>query len=89
MKNRRFLTKAQGMSLNTIVIAAIVIIVLVVLVAIFTGRMGPWVQSVENCQDKNGACVDSSADCVAPNAVIRGTNCDRDEKVCCVQIVKE
>ena len=81
--------RAQGLSLETLVIAAIVIIVLVVLVAIFTGRMGPWVQSVENCQDKNGACVDDATACSAPNAVIRGTNCDREDKVCCVQIIKE
>jgi hypothetical protein len=32
--------KAQGISINTIIIAAIALIVLVVLVAIFTGRLG-------------------------------------------------
>ncbi len=32
--------KAQGLSLNTIIIAALVLIVLVVLIMIFTGRMG-------------------------------------------------
>ena len=32
--------KAQGLSLNTIIIAAIVLIVLVVLIMVFTGRMG-------------------------------------------------
>ena len=32
--------KAQGLSINTIIIAAIALIVLVVLVAIFTGRLG-------------------------------------------------
>ena len=34
---------AQGLSLNTVVIAAIVLIVLVVLVGIFTGYIGNWV----------------------------------------------
>lgn len=34
--------KAQGLSLNTIIIAAIVLIVLIVLWAIFTGRMGKF-----------------------------------------------
>lgn len=32
--------KAQGLSVNTIIIAAIALIVLVVLIAIFTGRFG-------------------------------------------------
>ena len=36
MKSRR----AQGISINMIIVAAIALIVLVVLVAIFTGRMG-------------------------------------------------
>ncbi len=32
--------KAQGLSINVIIVAAIALIVLVVLVAIFTGRLG-------------------------------------------------
>jgi hypothetical protein len=46
--------KGQGLPLNTIIIAAIVLIVLVVLWAIFTGRMGTFstgVKNVENCKD--------------------------------------
>lgn len=38
--------KAQGLSLNTIIIAAIVLIVLVVLWAVFTGRMGVFSKGV-------------------------------------------
>ena len=34
--------KAQGISINTIIIAAIALIVLVVLIAVFTGRIGNW-----------------------------------------------
>ncbi len=34
--------KAQGISINTIIIAAIALIVLVILIAIFAGRMGIW-----------------------------------------------
>lgn len=38
--------KAQGISINVIIIAAIALIVLVVLVAIFTGRLGKFGQDV-------------------------------------------
>jgi len=38
--------KAQSMSLNVIVVAAIALIVLVVLVAIFTGRLGAFQQEI-------------------------------------------
>ena len=40
--------KAQGLSLNTIIIAAIVLVVLVVLFLIFTGRMGSFAVGVDN-----------------------------------------
>ena len=39
MKNSK---KAQGISITTIIVAAIALIVLVVLIAVFTGRMGIW-----------------------------------------------
>jgi len=40
LRNLRFQRKAQGLSVNTIIIAAIALIVLVVLIAVFTGRIG-------------------------------------------------
>lgn len=42
--------KAQGLSLNTIIIAAIVLIVLVVLWAIFTGRMGVFAKGIKDTE---------------------------------------
>jgi hypothetical protein len=38
--------KAQGISINVIIVAAIALIVLVVLVAIFTGRLGIFTREV-------------------------------------------
>lgn len=40
--------KSQGLSITTIVIAAISLIVLVVLIAIFTGRIGIFTRGIEN-----------------------------------------
>lgn len=48
MKSRR----GQGISINTIIIAAIALIVLVVLVAIFTGRMGDFGRRLTGEQNK-------------------------------------
>ncbi|MDA1196939.1 MAG: hypothetical protein O2779_03180 [Nanoarchaeota archaeon] len=50
--------KGQGLSLNTVIIAAIVLIVLVVLWAIFTGRMGAFNKGLDEQQD--GLTCDSS-----------------------------
>lgn len=47
--------KAEGLSLSTIVIAAIVLVVLIVLWAIFTGRMGKFTSDLT--QQENKECV--------------------------------
>lgn len=49
--------KAQGMSLNTVIIAIIVLIVLVVLVMIFTGYFGNiFTPTVGSCLSQGGKC---------------------------------
>ena len=42
--------KAQGISITTIIVAAIALIVLVVLIAIFTGRMGIFGRDLTTAQ---------------------------------------
>jgi len=80
--------KAQGMSINVIIIAAIALIVLVVLVAVFTGRFGMFTKGVEQCdasKGKSAGCV-ARADCNPPDKLpIAGTNCERTEgQICCI-----
>jgi len=54
--------KAQGLPMNTIVIAAIVLVVLVVIVMIFTGGIGGWTKDVEEagtlpeCEEYRSNC---------------------------------
>ena len=81
--------KAQGLSLNTVIIAAIVLIVLVVLVMVFTGRMGGFTsgisdQTEKTCKeaggkDDNGCAPDK---CPLQNRVILPVEMP-DGKVCC------
>jgi len=49
--------KAQGISVNVIIIAAIALIVLVVLVAVFTGRMG-WFSELLGQKEKGLKCAE-------------------------------
>ena len=51
--------KAQGLSMNVIIIAAIALLVLVVLAIIFIGRMGKTTESIDACQ---GQCISGSTD---------------------------
>ena len=48
--------KAQGLSVNIIIIAAIALIVLVVLVAIFTGRLGIFTKGLQETGDPTKGC---------------------------------
>ena len=48
--------KAQGISINVIIIAAIALLVLVVLSVIFMGRMGNFSGSTKECMLQGGAC---------------------------------
>lgn len=75
---------AQSMSLNTIVIAALVVLVLVILAAIFMGRMGAFTGELGDCK---GECVDGgfSGDCPEGMTQIQGS-CSDDRDVCCVDI---
>jgi len=56
--------KSQGLSLNTIIIAAIVLIVLVVLWSIFTGKIGGFSKELKECR---GTCTTSSCAAVDTN----------------------
>ena len=48
--------KAQGISLNVIIIAAIALIVLVVLVAVFTGRFGIFAGGIKEAANCDKGC---------------------------------
>jgi len=58
--------KAQSISLNVVVIAALALLVLVILSVVFIGRMGLWGQDVNNCENKGGVCAE---ECGQSNAV--------------------
>ncbi len=67
--------KAIELSMNTIVVAAIVLIVLIVLIIIFTGRVGLFTHGMNDCGAKGGTssdCESSSAACVNAGGVPSG-----------------
>jgi len=82
--------KSQGLSVNTIIIAAIALIVLVVLIAIFTGRFGSFSENIQDCPSQGGDCTLSEAGCQTAVAngermgLLRGTNCPTNT-VCCIK----
>jgi len=76
--------KAQGMSLTTLIIAAICLIVLVVMIIIFTGNINKWGTDVKSCVARGGKCL--------PNTCAIGTqteipNVCPSGQFCCVNIL--
>ena len=86
----KFSGKAQGLSITTIIVAAIALIVLVVIIAIFTGRLGIFSgelgKAQENkCLEKGGTCIAAGNEC--GNNLVRdfGASCpDSNFPVCCI-----
>lgn len=86
--------KSQGLTLNTIIIAALVLIVLVILVLIFTGRMGITRKNVDDCTNNGGFC---QQECTGDYSRQVSYECDKDgdgkpnegaqiDGICCVKI---
>ena len=85
--------KAQGISINTIIIAAIGLAVLVVLFLIFTGRLGIFNKGIDEtatCQNActglgktSGASQDKSSCEVNQGTYVAGTYKDATEGCCC------
>jgi Na+-transporting methylmalonyl-CoA/oxaloacetate decarboxylase gamma subunit len=75
--------KAQGLSLNTIIIAALVIMVLVILILVFTERMGNFSSQSESCQAKGGTCKEECNPETEMESVLGGS-CASEDQVCCV-----
>ena len=50
-------TKAQGLSLRTIVIVVLLLVVLIVLITIFTRQTGSGVDALNDCQNKGYKCI--------------------------------
>ena len=82
--------RAQGMSMNIIVVAAIALIILVVLIVIFVGRTGKFAGGLEECK---GGCVPTDADCQGEYQKIdRLGKCIGDDgkdtgETCCITVV--
>jgi hypothetical protein len=76
--------KAQGLSLQFIIIAAISIMVLIVVLIFFTGKMGESSGAISDCQSKGGELVSEASECEGgvPTPVGSGDN----KQYCCIKL---
>jgi len=85
--------KAQGLSLNTIIIAVLVLIVLVVLIVIFSGKLGDFSDKTSTDSTTGGICIaklgrSCEKDCSDGKTRVPGstkgswTDCGKDRDCC-------
>ncbi len=81
--------RAQGLSINLIIVAAIALIVLVVLVAVFTGQFGDWVSKLRGTGDPSKPCSAQEGttqlrdQCEEGEVQIASSDAAEKGKVCC------
>ncbi len=83
--------KAQGISLNAIIIATLALLVLVVLAMIFTGRIGIFTKETKSCATlgNNARCVADAFECGGEDQkVMSGYSCP-EQGVCCLNVAGE
>jgi len=81
--------RAEGLSINVIIIAIIGLVVLVVLVFIFNRGTGESVKTLQSCGGRGGECRAESEGCKAYELNIRGEDlCPEDKPICCKEIYK-
>lgn len=76
--------KAQSLSLNTIIIAAIALLVLVVIAVIFSGRSQIFGTELRSCENQGGVCREDG--CNSNEAKVgdsSNTNCPYE---CCIAV---
>ena len=82
--------KAQDISINTIIVAAISLIVLIVLVFIFSNKSRDFVETGNNCEALGGRCDEYDDDKCNKGWVKHvSARCDNEGEIpCCIQIIK-
>jgi len=79
--------KAEGLTLETIVIAVLVLIVLAILIYIFSSKMGGVQSGLESCNEKGGVC--EKTDSAKFNACNGPTMSSKDDACgkCCIPLI--
>lgn len=78
--------KAQGISMNTIVIAAIALTVMILIVLITTTNLKSFGLGARNCENNGGTCVENVDVCTAApyEGTVSSKKCNTDGYVCCI-----
>jgi hypothetical protein len=75
--------KAQGLSMTTIIVAALALLVLVVLALIFSGRMRIFGTETNACRNLGGECRNQPCDPATESRLMKAL-CPEGQDYCCI-----
>lgn len=75
--------KAQGLSLETIIIAAILLATAIILIFIVSKQGGIFGKNITDCQAQQGVCVSSAAACIQQGGQPMSFSCPKETPACC------
>lgn len=76
--------RAQGLSVNVMIIVAIGIIVFLVIAILIGKNILSFGKTTTGCTQKGGICVEKPADCSAKGGVLIDAVCTSNEPYCCL-----
>jgi hypothetical protein len=81
--------KAQSISINTIIIAALALIVLIILIAIMGRNFVVFTNTTSDCRSLGGNCDHTEKECTSlGNVINHGVKCGGN-KICCIPLIPE
>ncbi|MFH0875477.1 MAG: hypothetical protein V1859_06050 [archaeon] len=84
--------KAQSLSMNTIIVAALALLVLIIIALIFTGRIKITREGIDNCGNNGGRCVSNERtgitgpyrECSGSYDKVIIGKCPNEDQICCL-----
>ncbi len=77
--------KKADMAIPILIGAILAFVVLITVAVIFTSEAKSFSSNIDSCQAKLGKCVGTSECGKQGYTILSNTNCEKDNKVCCVQ----
>ena len=83
--------KAQGLPLQVVIIALLLLVVFVVMVAVFMGGIGrvvPWIEKTTTCSARGGECMEAKDACITEGGSAIKAGCPDENQPgewCCIK----
>lgn len=80
--------KSQGLQINLVIVAILGLVVLVVIIAIFTGQIKIFSETLQSCESRQGTCVGSQrTSCLSNEISIKNVKCSEGKLPCCISVL--